>query len=383
MNGGRRRHRRHWLALAVTLVAALAVAACGSSKSSNSASGSGGSASSSSGGSTASTSSSAGASTGVPYTGPEKNLPHNLADPKIKAGYHYKVGYMSPYAAIASLSAAIQGAKTETQKLGGTFILKDGQLNPNTQASQINELIDQGVNAMMIYPVNPAALLPGIAAAKKKGIKIVMEDTPPIAGDPLIPGESTDVLQGRDAAEYGLAQAAAKVDPHGSYVNLGLAVPVPLLQYGVKRDTYWASKFGMKFLGTVTTPTDTPSGAAAAMNSILSKDPNVTTVFAYNDQAAEAASAVARSNGKLNVKIWGDNGEPVAIKEIQAGRVYGTFNSDYASIGRIQAIATYDLLTKQGLPLPKQISVGGLAVTKANAGSANPLGVNGPLPPVQ
>jgi hypothetical protein len=175
---------------------------------------------------------------------------------------------MSPYAAITSLSAAINGAKTETQKLGGKFILKDGQLNPNTQASQINELISQGVNAMMIYPVNPAALLPGIAAAKKKGIRIVMEDTPPVAGSPLIPGSSTDILQGRDTSEYGVAQAAVKADPGGKYVNLALAVPVPLLQYGVQRDTYWANKFGMKYLGAVSTPTDTPGGAATDMTSI-------------------------------------------------------------------------------------------------------------------
>ena len=158
---------------------------------------------------------------------------------------------------------------------------------------------------------------------------------------------------------------------------------MPLLQYGVKRDTYWANKFGMKYLGTVSTPTDTPSGAANAMTSILAKYPDATTVFAYNDQAAEAASSVARSSGKLNVKVWGDNGEPVAIQEIQAGRMYGTFNSDFTSIGRLQAIATYDLLTNQNLPLPKQISVGGVAVTKADANNADPLGVNGPLPPVQ
>jgi ribose transport system substrate-binding protein len=320
------------------------------------------------------------AKSAVPYNGPEKNLPHNLANPKIKKGYKFTVGFMSPNASIASLSAVIAGARAEVKKLGGKFILEDGQLNPNMQATQINTLITQGVNAMMVYPVNPAALLPGIKAAAKKGIKIVTEDTPPTAGAALIPGTFTDVLQGRDAAEYGLAQAASKADAGGTFANLGLAVPVPLLQYGVQRDTFWAKKFGMKFAGTINTTTDTTSGAANAMSAIIAKYPKVTTVFAYNDQAAEAAAATARADGKTNIKIWGDNGEPVVMQDIKAGRVYGTFNSDFTSIGRIQAIAVYDLLTKQHLPLPKQISVGGLAVTSANVGSANPLGVKGPLP---
>ena len=236
---------------------------------------------------------------------------------------------------------------------------------------------------MMVYPVNPVALLPGFAAAEKAGIPIVMEDTPPIAGSPLIKGSYTDILQGRDAGEYSVAQAAAKAQPGGSFANLGLAVPVPLLQYGVKRDTFWAQKFGMKYLGEVDTPTDTPGGAATAMTSILAKYPNVQVVFAYNDQAADAAAAVARSSGKTNIKVIGDNGDPVAIKEIQAGRVYGTFNSDFTSIGRLQAIAAYDLVTKQHLPLPKQVSVGGLLITKSNSGKANAEGDNGVLPPVQ
>ena len=374
-------HRQGWLALAAALALALALAACGSSSSSSSSG-----TSSSSPASSASSSSSSGAGAGVPsvpYTGPEKALPHDLAAPKLKAGFHFKVGYMSPYAAIPSLAAAINGARVETKKLGGTFILEDGQLNPNLQATQINQLISQGVNAMMVYPVNPAALLPGFAAAKKAGIPIIMEDTPPVAGSPLIKGSFTDILQGRDAGEYSVAQAAATAQPGGSFANLGLAVPVPLLQYGVKRDTFWAQKFGMKHLGDIDTTTDTPGGAATAMNSILAKYPSVQVVFAYNDQAADAAAAVARSNGKTNIKVIGDNGDPVTIKEIQAGRVFGTFNSDFTSIGRLQAIATYDLLTKQNLPLPKQVSVGGLLVTKANSSNANPEGDNGVLPPVK
>ena len=329
---------------------------------------------------TGTSSSATAAAAAVPYNGPEKKLPHTLAAPKIKKGFKYKLGYMSIYAAIPSLAAVNKGARDETKRLGGTFILKDGQLNPDKQASQINELISQHVDAIAVYPVNPAALLPGIKKARKAGIKIVMEDTPPIAGQPLIPGSSTNILQGRDTAEYSIAQGAAKADPKGKFVSLGLAIPVPLLQYGLKRGIYWAQKFGMKNLGTVNTSQDTANGAGAAMTTILAKYPDVTTVLAYNDQAAGAAASVARASGKTNVKVWGDNGEPVAIKQIQAGRVFGTYNSDFTSIGRLQAIAVYDLLTKQHLPLPKQVSVGGQAVTKANAGSVDPLGSKGPLP---
>src|SRR5712691_725276 len=316
------------------------------------------------------------------YNGPEKNLPYTLPAPKLESGFHYKVGFMSAYAAIPALARVIDANRAETQKLGGTFILKDAALSANTQATQLNELINAGVNAIELNPVNPQALFPGLAAARKKGIVIVTHDWPSVAGEHLLPGISTDLLNGRDAATFGIVQAAAKADPGGSYANLQLGLPIPVLQYTLTRMNYWAKRFGLKNLGTVSTTDDTAAGQGNAMTAILSKYPNVTTVLAYSDSAAAAAGSVARASGKANVKVWGNNGEPNVMKQIQAGRVYGTWNADFTSSGRLMAIAVYDLLTHQNLPLPKQIEPGGVVVTKANVGHANPLGVNGPLPPI-
>src|SRR5216683_8081978 len=86
------------------------------------------------------------------YNGPEKDLPYTLAAPKIKSGFHYKVGFMTAYAAIPALARVIDANRAETKKLGGTFILKDAALSPNTQATQLNELINAGVNAIELNP---------------------------------------------------------------------------------------------------------------------------------------------------------------------------------------------------------------------------------------
>src|SRR5437899_2959701 len=144
------------------------------------------------------------------YDGPEKNLPYTLAAPKLKSGFHYKVGFMTAYAAIPALARVIAANRAETQKLGGTFILKDAALSANTQATQLNELINAGVNAIELNPVNPQALSPGLAAARKKGIVIVTHDWPSVAGAQLPQGISTDLLNGRDAATFNIVQAAAK-----------------------------------------------------------------------------------------------------------------------------------------------------------------------------
>jgi ribose transport system substrate-binding protein len=357
---GRARGRRSF-AVGATVLATLLAAGCGSSDDAGS-------------GSTAGTTAARGSAAAARYAGPEAGLPKTLAEPDVRPGFDYKVGFLATYAAVPALAATIDGARTETEKLGGTFILKDAQLSANTQASQIAELVSQGVDAIIVNPVFPDALRPGIAAAQKKGIEIVTQDAPPIAGQPLLPGTYVSVLEGRDTAAHGLAQAAAEADPGGSFATIGLSLPIPILQYGTRRGTYWAEQLGMKHAATVEASADTPAGAATAMNSILAKHPGVSTVFCYNDGCAAAAAAAARASGRPDVKVWGNNGEPVAMQQIEAGRVHGTWNADFTEVGRLLAIASYDLVTEQNLPLPKQIAVGGEIVTKDNVSSVRALG---------
>src|SRR5438105_10949597 len=179
--------------MAVSLVAALftAVAVSGASSAGTSAHANG----------------SSSAAAPLAYNGPEKNLPYTLPAPKLRSGFHYKVGFMTAYAAIPALARFIEANRAETHKLGGTFILKDAALSANTQATQLNELINAGVNAIELNPVNPQALSPGLAAARKKGIVIVTHDWPSVAGAQLPQGISTDLLNGRDAATFNIGQA--------------------------------------------------------------------------------------------------------------------------------------------------------------------------------
>ena len=345
------------------MAAVLTISACGSSSDKSTSSGSSGSG-------TSSAKSSAVAD--VPYSGPEKGFPNTLPEPKKKPGFTFTLGYQTPFAAIPSLAAAIKGAREETKRLGGKFILKDPNFDANRQATQLNELLSQKVDAIATYPLNPKALRPGIAQAVRAGIPVVTQDTPPQADAPLLPGVKFVATQSRDRGEYGLAKAAATAKPGASFVDLGIAAPVPLLQYGQSRGDFWAKKLGMKRLGRIDASTDTPDAASKAMSALLAKYPSMDYVFAYNDQAALAASAVARANGKPNIRVIGQNGEPVITKSIAAGQVWGTWNSDFKGIGVNQVRAAYDLMTKQKLPAERTVAAG-VMVTKDNAGSVTPL----------
>lgn len=340
---------------AVAVAVAGAVAACGSSSASKSASS----------GPSASTTANAAASA-PPYNGPEAKLPSSYPAPTVKKGYSFTLGWLQPTDADPYVHSVAMAGKARTQALGGKFIQMNANLNVQTQVSQCNQLIARGVTAMEVYGVDANALTPCLKQAAAKGIKIVGEDTPPIPGQPLLPGYQSAVEQGQDRAHYLLAKSAASQHPGASFATIGTVLPVTLLQWGVQRSKYWGEKFGLKYLGDVDSQQDTPTGGQAAMRAILTKYPDVKIVFAYNDPAAEGAAAAARAENK-DVAVYGNSGDPAAIQMIAAGQLTGTVAVEPKAVGTQLVNGLYDELTKQHLPLPKQIALGSMVVTKANA----------------
>jgi ribose transport system substrate-binding protein len=354
-----RMNRTRAVAGLAAALAAVAVAGCGSSDDTGSTAGASASASK--------------PAAEVPFQSPESGLPATFPDPTVKDGVNYTVGYLSPNMSIGFLAAVAKGLKDQTEQLGGKVIAYDAQFNQDKQVSQFADLLAQKPDVIVAYPLLPTALAAKVAQAKKMGIPVVTNDTPPVAGEPLPDGYATNVHQGLDIARYQIAKALAKEAPGAKYALLGVGLPVPSLKYAMKRSRYWNDKFGLKFVGEVDANDDTPNGGQQAMTAILAKHPDVDVVVAYNDTAAEAAVSVARASGKADIKIAGDGGDATAVRLIRAGQLWGTYGPDEAGIGKQQAIAAYNLVTKQHLPLPKEIVISsGTMVTKANADGYTP-----------
>jgi ribose transport system substrate-binding protein len=362
--------RSRWLqlicAVAATTALALTAAACGSSDDSDSAS-------------TPTTAAAADTSTAssapaVEYDGPETELPAAYEEPTIKDGYEFTLGWLMPTAANPFVKAIATAAKAETERLGGRFIELDAGLNVDKQVSQCNQLVAQKVDAMGVYGVDPSALGPCLKEADAAGIKIVGQDTPPIAGEPLMPHYLSVVLQGTDHARFLMAEYAASQQPGAKFATIGVNIPVPLLHYSIDRARYWGEKFGMQYLGQVDSQGDTSEDAATAMSTLLTRYPDVQAVFTFNDPAAQAAATTARAAGKTDVKVYGNSGEKAAVDMVKAGQMAGTVLLDTKAIGSQMVRGLYNALTDQGLPLPEQMTPKPQVVTPENADSVTPIG---------
>ncbi len=106
----------------------------------------------------------------------------------------YSTDFWSSYVAFEKAAAAKDGVS-----LVGP-ISADG--DAGKQATQIKSLIDQGVSALIINPVDSAAIAPTLAYAASKHVPVVSVDVAPTQGKVYMIVRADNVLYGQNACTY-------------------------------------------------------------------------------------------------------------------------------------------------------------------------------------
>jgi ribose transport system substrate-binding protein len=359
-----RRPRGHVVGLALTAAMATVLAGCGS--------GSGGADAGSAGDPVATGSTVSALSTAIDpaYDGTDQGNFKTLAEPTVKAGTPFKVGFLNTNGGQPFLLAMQKAAEAEVKKLGGSFIALDAASDPQKQASQLSLLISQHVNVIIGDPVVAKALVPGIAQAKKAGIPFVAIGSPADETQAPTPGAVTSIAQGFDYSAYATMQALAAEHPNATFATMGFALPVDQLIFMLSRIKYWGEHFGLKFLGEVDASGDTATGFGPAATTILTKYPSVQVVVTYNDPSAVAVATTAATSGKKVAVACPNAALSITRDALKAGRLDLVHRTPWEQEGVQSAIAAYDTVTQQAQPLPTFINVNGYNVTPKNVSNA-------------
>lgn len=324
----------------------------------------------SSGGSVSETAAPSGPARTVTYDGPNAGLPSELPMPGHKA---ITVGYLQAYSGVSTLVATQNTIQRTVQSLGGKFILKDANLNPQTQVEQLNELISQHVDAITVFPIDPATLAPSLAKAKAAGIPVIAVSATLGGDEPVPDGYAATVDLAADTAAFETVQRIAKMHPQASVVVLGSTLPVPAINYPVERATYWAKRFGLKVLGHVDTTQDNPSGYAVVANTVAARYPNADVVLAYNDAFAIPVSQILASSGHRKILVTANNGGARAgFDAVAAGKLSSVYSIPWDAVGVQCAYAAYSAAA--GTKVPRVILPHGQLITSQNAKTAKAAG---------
>jgi ABC-type sugar transport system substrate-binding protein len=290
-----------------------------------------------------------------------------LAEPVKKDGYKFKVGYLQPWAGGQVLFTIEKSCKAKIEELGGEFISYDAGLDTQKQVSQMDTLIAQKVDLIFAYPVSEASLTQGMAAAKKAGIPVVLVNVPSNSETPVDPSAQAMVGMAFDAYDYATIKYISTVMPGAKVAFIGFAPPAENLIHIVGRANYWADQLGLKNLGQVDAIDATPGAAGVAAQAIIAKYPDVQVIIAYNDYATMGAATALQASGKTGILVATMNGgQDITAAAIKAGTALCAYRNPWEQVGLTAAIAGYDILTQQNLPLPQRLLILGTLATKDN-----------------
>jgi ribose transport system substrate-binding protein len=346
--------------LSLLIIAALALAACGTSVPSAGSTAAPAAAQPTSAPAAGATAAPAAEATAAPAAGataaPAGGAQKDLKDIKILVNMKGPGGG-NPFWAAVEKGATDAGSALGVQV---TVLAPPQESDVPAQIAQIEDAITKGYDGIAIAPTDPAALAPVLQKAMDAGIKVVFIDTK---------GENAGVTFIGTNNEVGAKLA-------GDYMckNLKAGDKVAILQGIITQSTGKAradgAKAGLTGCGlTIVAETpaewDTAKGQAA-MEDILTKNPDLKGVFGSNDNMAlGAVQAIKNANLNGKILVVGFDANPDAAAAILAGDMAASVAQAPGNIGKFGVENALKLI--QGGTIDPVIDTGTELVTKDNA----------------
>ena len=238
----------------------------------------------------------------------------------------------------------LESAITEVlDEYGYELIVKDPASDADNQASQIEEMIDEGIDAIFISPVNWEKITPSLQKLKDAGIKIINVDTQVKEMDYV------DAYIGSDnkKAGYICGQDLVERCPDGGKI---LILECPTQNSINDRITGFEEAISTAENGfEVIERKDTNGEFEIAMEvtkEILEQHPDINIIMCGNDQIAVGAKTAVNVLNMNDVIIYGVDGSPDIKKELKKSdnKIAGTAAQSPINIGKVSAQIGIDML---------------------------------------
>ena len=255
--------------------------------------------------------------------------------------------------AVANLQADFfnqikQSVEKNAKDMGATVITVDAKGDGATQVSQIQDLINQKVQALIYIPAGAAAAAVPVKAAKAAGIPVVAVDRNPAdaPGDTFIATNSVSAAKqlgdyackvsggkGVLAIIQGQIGTTPEQDRDKGFKEAMTSCP------GIKEVAREASKMWMK-----------DEGFNIAQN-MLQRDPSVSIFFGRADALAlGAAQAVKAAGLDHKVFVFGFDGDLAGLKAVKDGTIDATMTQRTQFMGKLALQSAIDLVGGKTLP---------------------------------
>ncbi|MEK5078694.1 ribose ABC transporter substrate-binding protein RbsB [Solibacillus sp. FSL W7-1436] len=221
-----------------------------------------------------------------------------------------------------------ENAEAKAKELGVKTTIVDAQDNASKQASDIEDLIQQNVDLIIINPVDSVAVATAVESANALNIPVITVDRSSEGGEVVSHIASDNVAGGKLAGDYitELVGEGAKV------VELeGVAGSSAARDRG---QGFNEAVTGILDVVAKQTANFNRSEGLTVMENILQSNPDITAVFAHNDEMALGAQEAISASGK-KIVVVGFDATDDAVAAVKAGSLAATVAQKPDEIGKI------------------------------------------------
>jgi galactofuranose transport system substrate-binding protein len=270
-----------------------------------------------------------GAATVAPTTAAGAPAGASSGLPKLAKKDKYKVGFSQTVSDNPWRLAETKSMQDEGAKRGWEVVVTDAGGSAAKQVADVQSLIAQKVDAIFLAPQEEKPLVPAVMAAKAAGIPVILLDrnvdqTMAQGGRDYVTFIGSDfVKEGQRIAEW----LIKKTNGQAKIIELeGTTGSSPANDRKKGFDDSIKSQAGMQILASQTGDFNRDKGRQV-METLLQAHPDVTVVYAHNDEMAIGAIAALEAAGKkpgTDVTVVSIDGEKDGLQAVVDGKLGAT-----------------------------------------------------------
>lgn len=233
-----------------------------------------------------------------------------------------------------------------------SVVVTDANATPQKQLADIENLVVQGVDAIIVIPIDEKAILPAISMANERNIPIVAITTIPNAKVLTTIAASGDYANGKASGELLVRATGGK----GKLAMIG--IPYSLWRID-ERERGFMDAIENTGLEIVVKQSGLDQAKVQdTVAGILVAHPDLDGIWCtFSNQLVGAADALRSANRK-DIALTGIDADKAIIERIRNGWITGTAAQFPEQQGRMAAQAVFDHLAGKSVPVAYEVPVG-------------------------
>lgn len=237
------------------------------------------------------------------------------------------------------------GAEAQAKKMGFDLIVVDSQNDPAKELSNVEDVVNKGVKALLINPTDSDAVKAAVRTANRADVPVITLDRSANGGKVATHIASDNVAGGKMAGEDIIKVLGGK----GKVAELqGVPGTSAARDRGKGFHEAIAADKGIELVASQPADFDRTKGLNV-MENILQAHPDIQAVFAQNDEMALGALKAIEGSGK-KIYIVGFDGTDDGIKAVKAGTMAATVAQQPDQIGALGVEAAAKILKGEKVP---------------------------------